>query len=95
MKLHKVPAFTEVAIRKVGTKEFTRYTTKEDKTYFAEEFKPPCTPKSKDYFNFYYHIDIDGKHKALTPHHYALIEKDGYEMLVDTRMIDMYCNLSD
>lgn len=93
MKLHSIPRGTKVLVAKAsvseGTPKYIDYITKEDKTYFAEEFN-----KVNPGYHMYSKHTINGEQRSIPSELYANIKKDGWMMLVELSKVNLYCNMS-
>lgn len=91
MKLHEIPKNTKVYISKDikdNIPNYIEYTTKEDKTYFAEEFS-----NIRSGYHMYSKHMIKGVKQSIPSELYSIVRKDGYMMLVENSKVNFYVNL--
>jgi len=95
MKLHKIKANAPTFVKRISDDEFTKYTTKEDRTYFAEQVSDELQKTNN--FNLYENIQVDGETVTLRSSLYSRVVSDDGEwiMIVPNEFIHFYCNLED
>lgn len=102
MKLHEVRKGSDVLVKKVDSDIYTRYTTKETKSYFAEHvtvFEVPFGQLKSIYIasapeNRKQWIDNPGKMIQCNEYMRILDDNGEWEMLVRPKDINFYCNIS-
>ena len=91
MKLHLVEKGAEVYIKKIGTNNYIPYRTKEDKTYFMEQFSSISTLNN----NVYANAIVQGKKVTFRTDHFSRVEEDGYEMIVPNCKVNFFVNIKE
>jgi hypothetical protein len=103
MKLHEVKKGSKVLVKKIKTDLYYRYTTKEDKTYFAEHvsvFEVPfgqlkeihVASKPEDRKSYIFN---PGKMVQSNEYMRVVDYDNEWEMLVKPEDINFYCNISN
>ncbi len=95
MKLHEIKGNSQIFIKKEGELTYKPYTTKETKSYFAEQFQPIDLGEDFDFSTIKVHTGTEIVSKNLQNDLYLNIKEEGFEAIVFQDDMNFYCNITD